>query len=106
MELRRLYIGPFILPSCPATFVVLAGRAFFNTNFRNVRPVHVVEGISQPIFFIHGLNDPVISAEESRELHLVSDKHEDRVWIVPGAEHVNAYRKMPEEYIWRVSSFF
>ena len=106
MELRQLYIGPFLLPSWFAGFVVLAGRALFDADFRNVRPVHVVEGISQPIFFIHGEDDPVIHHEESRELHIVSDNHEDRIWIVPGAEHVNVYRKMPEEYIRRVSSFF
>lgn len=106
MELSRLYIGPFLLPSWFAVFVLLAGRAFFSVNFSNVRPVHVVEGISQPIFFIHGQNDPVIPAGESRELHIVSDNHEDRVWIVPDAEHVNVYRKMPEEYIRRVTPFF
>jgi fermentation-respiration switch protein FrsA (DUF1100 family) len=105
-ELRQLYIGPFLLPSWFAGFVVLAGRALFDADFRNVRPVHVVEGISQPIFFIHGEDDSVIHHEESRELHIVSDNHEDRIWIVPGAEHVNVYRKMPEEYIRRVSSFF
>ncbi len=48
----------------------------------------------------------MIPVAESRELHVVSDNNEDRVWIVPGAEHVNVYRKMPEEYILRVSSFF
>ncbi len=106
MELRRLYIGPFLLPSWFAVFVLLAGRAFFSVDFSNVRPVHVVEAISQPIFFIHGQNDPIIPVGESRELHIVSDNHEDRVWIVPDAEHVNVYRKMPEEYIRRVTPFF
>lgn len=106
MELSRLYIGPVPLPSWFAHFVVLAGRAFFDTDFRNVRPVHVVEGVAQPIFFVHGEDDSMIHHEESRELHIVSDNHEERIWIVPGAEHVNVYRKMPEEYIRRVSSFF
>ena len=104
MELLLLYIGPFLQPSWFAIFVVLAGRAFFNRDFRNVRPVHVVEGISQPIFFIHGQDDSVNSADKSRELHIVSDNLEDRVWI-PGAENLNAYHKMPKEYIRRVSSF-
>ena len=106
MELRQLYIGPFLLPSWFAIFVVLAGRVFFGADFSKVRPVQVVEGISQPIFFIHGQNDPVIPVGESRELHIISDNHEDRVWIVPGAEHINVYRRMPEEYVGRVSSFF
>ena len=75
-------------------------------DFSKVRPVQVVEGISQPIFFIHGEDDPVISADETVELHIISDNREDRVWIVPGAEHVNVYRRMPEAYVNRVSQFF
>ena len=71
-----------------------------------MRPVQVVEQVNQPIFFIHGENDPVVSAEETRELHDVSDNREDRIWIVPRAEHVNVYRKMPEAYVSRVSQFF
>ena len=66
----------------------------------------MVEQMGQPIFFIHGQDDPVIPAEETRELHITSDNREDRVWIVSGAEHVNVYRRMPEAYVDRVSQFF
>ena len=106
MDLRRLSLGPFHLPSWFAIFVVLAGRLLFSTDFRKVRPAQVVKGISQPIFFIHGEDDPVISADETVQLHSISDNQEDRIWIVPGAEHVNAYRKMPQPYVGRVSAFF
>jgi len=94
------------LPSWFAIFVLVAGRAFFNADFSKLRPVKVVEGISQPIFFIHGEDDPVISAEETVDLHIISYNREDRVWIVPGAEHVNGYRRMPRAYVDRVSQFF
>ncbi len=106
IDLRQLSIGPFRLPSWFAIFVVLAGRTFFRADFSKVRPVQVVEGISQPIFFIHGEDDPVISVEETVELHIVSDNHEDRGWIVPSTEHVNVYRRMPQDYVNRVSQFF
>lgn len=71
-----------------------------------MRPAQVVEDLSQPIFFIHGSNDSVVPVRESRELHSISDNKEDRIWIVPDAEHVNIYRKIPEEYVERVSVFF
>jgi fermentation-respiration switch protein FrsA (DUF1100 family) len=105
-DLQNLYIGPFRLPSWFDVFVALAGRIFFEADFSNVRPAHVVEQVAQPILFIHGEEDPVISVEETIELYSISDNPQDRIWIVPGAEHVNVYRKMPEEYVDRVSRFF
>ena len=106
MDLRRLSLGPFHLPCWFAIFVVLTGRHIFSADFRNVRPAQVVKGVSQPIFFIHGEDDSVISAKETVQLHTISDNQDDRIWIVPGAEHVNAYRKMPQPYVGRVSAFF
>lgn len=106
MDLKLLSIGRFYLPSWFAYLVNLAGRIFFKTNFNNVSPIEVVDKVEQPIFFIHGEDDPVISAEESRELFVASDNVKDRLWIVPRTEHVNIYFKRPREYIERVSQFF
>jgi fermentation-respiration switch protein FrsA (DUF1100 family) len=106
MDLQNLYVGPFRLPSWFATLVAFTGRIFFKADFGRVRPAQVVEQLDQPIFFIHGEDDPVISAEETIELHAISGNPEDRIWIVPGTEHVNVYRKMPKAYADRVSRFF
>ena len=69
-------------------------------------PVEVIDQISQPIFFIHGREDPVISAEETETLHRISNNPEDRIWLAPGAEHVNVYRKNRTTYVSRVAAFF
>ena len=106
MDLQNLHIGSFHLPSWFATFVAFAGRVFFKADFSKVRPAQVVEQVNQPILFIHGEDDSVVSAEETMELHDISDNPKDRIWIVPSAEHVNVYRKMPEAYVNRVSQFF
>ncbi len=106
MDLQNLNVGPFRLPSWFAIFVAFAGRILFKADFSRVRPAEVVEQVEQPIFFIHGEDDPVISAEETVELHSISDNPKDRIWIVPSAEHVNVYRKMPAVYVDRVSRFF
>lgn len=106
MDLQRLYIGRFRLPSWFGYFVALAGRVFFNADFGKVRPAQVVGDMSQPIFFIHGTKDSVVPVEESKELHNISDNQEDRIWIVPDAEHVNIYQKIPDEYSERVARFF
>jgi fermentation-respiration switch protein FrsA (DUF1100 family) len=106
MDLQNLYVGPFRLPSWFAIFVAFAGRIFFEADFSKVRPAQVVEQVEQPIFFIHGEADPVIPVGETRELYGISDNRKDRIWIVPRAEHVNCYRKMPGVYVDRVSQFF
>jgi fermentation-respiration switch protein FrsA (DUF1100 family) len=105
-DLQNWYVGPFRLPSWFAIFVALIGRTAFKADVSKVRPAQVVENVEQPIFFIHGEDDPVISADETIELHAISDNPEDRIWIVPNAEHVNIYRRMPEVYVERVSRFF
>ena len=106
MDLQNLRAGPLPLPSWFATLVAFTGRIFFKADFSKVRPARVVEQVDQPIFFIHGKDDPVVPVEETIELHDISDNPEDRIWIVPDAEHVNVYRSMPEAYVNRVSQFF
>ena len=106
VDLRKLSLGPFRYPAWFAYLVALVGRAFFKADFSRVRPVKAVQQVDQPVLFIHGEEDSVIPVEETEELHSVSDNPEDRIWIVPGAEHVKVYHRYPEEYIRRVSSFF
>ena len=96
----------FYLPTWFGFFILLAGRIFYRTDFRRVRPVEVIDQMSQPIFFIHGREDPVISHEETETLHRVSNNPDDRIWLVPGAEHVNVYRKNRMAYVNRVAEFF
>jgi fermentation-respiration switch protein FrsA (DUF1100 family) len=106
LDLQNWYVGRFRLPSWFAIFVAFIGRVFFKADVSKVRPAQVVENVEQPIFFIHGEDDPVTSADETIELHAISDNPEDRIWIVPNTEHVNIYRRMPEVYVERVSRFF
>jgi fermentation-respiration switch protein FrsA (DUF1100 family) len=103
---KQMFIGPVALPMWISHIVAFAGRVLFRADFSNVRPAQVVEDIEQPIFFIHGEDDPVIPAEETKELHALSDNQEDRIWIVPDAEHVDVYRKHSKVYVDRVSRFF
>jgi fermentation-respiration switch protein FrsA (DUF1100 family) len=106
MDLQKYNIGPFRLPAWYTVIVAYVGRVFFGADFSKVRPAEIVDIIGQPIFFIHGEDDQVISHEETVELHELSDNPEDRIWIVPRAEHVNIYRKLTDTYVERVSGFF
>jgi len=106
LDLQKLYLGPFRIRLWFTFFVAFAGRVLFKADFSNVRPAQVVEQLDQPVFFIHGEDDPVIPVEETIELHNIRDNPQDRIWIVPRTEHVNVYRKRPTEYVDRVSRFF
>jgi fermentation-respiration switch protein FrsA (DUF1100 family) len=106
MDLQKYNIGPFQLPAWYTVIVAYVGRIFFRADFSKVRPAEIVDIIDQPIFFIHGEDDQVISHEETVELHELSDNLDDRIWIVPCAEHVNIYRKLTDIYVERVSGFF
>lgn len=106
LDLQKLRIGPFPLPYWFAVLVAFAGRILFKADFSKVAPAQAAEQIEQPIFFIHGEDDSVIPAEETSTLHDISDNPEDRIWIVPNAEHVSIYSKVPEAYVGRVSNFF
>lgn len=106
VDLRQVPILWFHLPSWFAFPIALAGRTFFQADFSKVRPAKVVENIVQPIFFIHGEHDPVISFGESEELHRLSNNPEDRLWLAPETGHIAAYRRQPKEYVARVTGFF
>ena len=96
----------FYLPTWFSFFILWGGRTLFRADFRRVRPVEVIDQISQPIYFIHGREDPVISVDETVALHLASNNPEDRIWLVDGAEHINVYRQNRAAYIRRVALFF
>ena len=68
--------------------------------------MEVIDRISQPIFFIHGRADPIISVDETVALHYASNNPEDRIWLVSDAEHVNVYRKNQAAYVREVAYFF
>ncbi len=106
MDLQFFRFGPFHFPYWFARLIAFVGSIFFNADFSKVRPVEVIEQIQQPVFFIHGEDDPVVSAEESKELYNLSVNPENRIWIVPDTEHVNIYRKMSTAYANRVTQFF
>ena len=71
----------------------------------NLDAVDIVGGIRPPILFISGDNDLQIPVEATYQLFEASHNPSDEILIVPGAEHNQAYKTNPTEYISRVASF-
>jgi len=71
----------------------------------NLDAVDIVGGIRPPILFISGDNDLQIPVNATYKLLEASHNPSDEILIVPGAEHNQAYKTNPTEYISRVASF-
>lgn len=94
-----------LVPGVLATIRLLYGIDYFA-----VRPVDAVEQIApRPIFFIHGSADSVVPASNMQELADAARKAPNahvQTWLIQGADHIQSYNVMREEYISRVVAFF
>jgi dipeptidyl aminopeptidase/acylaminoacyl peptidase len=88
----------------PMLFMI---KIMYGVDFKAVKPYEAVPEIApRPILFIHGGEDDFVPIDHAYRLYEASENPADTLWIVPGADHVRAYRTAPEEYIHRVTAFF
>jgi fermentation-respiration switch protein FrsA (DUF1100 family) len=88
----------------PSMFMI---KIFYGVDFYAVKPVDYVADISpRPILFIHGAEDTFVPTENAPRLYKASGNPQDELWIVAGADHVQAYNVNPAEYIDRIAAFF
>jgi fermentation-respiration switch protein FrsA (DUF1100 family) len=88
----------------PVLFLV---KIFYGVDFAAVKPVAAVADIApRPILFIHGAEDTFVPVENAHRLYEAAANPEDELWIVPGADHVQAYNTAPDEYMDKVAAFF
>jgi len=101
---RDSSVPSFFIPSVLASFRILYGVDYYA-----VRPVDVVARIApRPIFFIQGTADTVVPPWNMQELAAAASRgHRAHVqtWLVPGAQHVQSYHVMEDEYVRRVIAF-
>ncbi len=99
----------FHLPTPLAALAVGGGnlyvRATKDLNFAEASPVQSVGKLKIPLLLIHGLADTRTPPQHSRQLAAANPDHTD-LWLVPGARHVGAYTKAPQEFERRVLRFF
>lgn len=82
-------------------------RLIYGTDLRALRTVELIHKLSPvKVLLIHGAEDEIVPVADAQALHAASNNVEDSLWIVPDASHSRGYKAMPEEYIFRVVSFF
>jgi len=99
---KRGYPLWFARAASPGTFYMIS----LLYGYYAEKPVELITDVSCPIFFIHGEEDSDIPPINSRILYGVRDNSQDRLWIVPGADHTQSYKTDPVGYIDRITEFF
>ena len=88
-------------------------RLLFGVAISEVSPAKSLALSESPVLIIHGDKDNVVPAAHAKLLAKAAgsdpreiDESADRLWIVSGAGHLEAYRIAQDEYVNRVSAFF
>jgi len=97
----------------PAPFApggLLAARLLYGINFYDIRPVDAVAHIApRPLFFIQGgadtFNPPTNLAVLTAAARAAPDASVES-WLVPGADHAQAFHVAGSDYVNRVVAFY
>ena len=100
-------------PKIPNVFIPGVAKAIsllYGIDYHAVRPVDVVASIApRPLFFIQSGIDSLVPPWNMPLLADAASAAPDahvQTWLVPGADHVQAYLLMGNEYVNRVVAFF
>lgn len=90
--------------------VLVASRVLYGVDYYAVRPVDVVANIApRPIFFIQGSVDTVVPPSNMKVLAAAASAAPNahiQTWLVAGADHIESFHRMGDEYVNRVVTFF
>jgi fermentation-respiration switch protein FrsA (DUF1100 family) len=97
------------LPRLPLWFILQTGylyaRVRHGLDLHSASPLEVVRTTKVPILMIHGTADDNIPYRHSEQLH-AANPAAITLWLVPGAQHVNALGVDPAMYMQRVTGWF
>jgi len=105
-ETRKRTDAPGWLVPALVPGMQVATRLVYGIDIGAIKPARAVTGLEYPILLIHGTNDTRILSSHSERMKQASPHQETQLWLVEGAEHVQAYRTSPQEYVERVAAYF
>lgn len=99
-------LGPLKWPL--VRLVKLWARIFIGIDTSRISPLMAMKDLQSPVLFIHCALDTQIPPSHSRSLYEVGKSlgKDVELWLVPNADHGQAYYMNPLEYSRRVKEFF
>lgn len=99
-------LGPLKWPL--VKLVRLWARIFMGIDIGKISPLMAMKDLKSPVLFIHCALDTQIPPSHSRSLYEVGKSlgKDVELWLVPDADHGQAYFMNPEEYSRKVKEFF
>jgi len=95
------------LPTFLGVLVPGIAKRAYGLNICEVRPIDAVKKIApRAVFFVHGEVDTVVSVENAIRLYHSIHNPNNRLWVVPEAEHVQSFKTQPEQYTRKIIHFF
>ena len=98
---NRSDLPQFFLP-----IILFMTKNLYDVDFTAIKPIEATKNITVPVFVIHGGQDSTVPVEHANRLAEVCQNPYSMLWIVPEAEHCEAYMERSEEYVNKVVSFF
>jgi uncharacterized protein len=98
----RIRFGPLGPPLAPLLLAQLRPR--LGISLASLRPIDRIRRVRCPVFVLSGTRDEHTTADETRALFARAPEPK-RLWLVPGAAHVDLLRFAGKEYERRILGF-
>lgn len=105
-EVQRQTGAPDWLAAVLMPGIKVVARLFYGIPVSAIKPIEAIAGLDYPVLLIHGAKNTIVSSSHSERMKQASPNEETELWLVEEAEHVQAYRVAPQEYIQRVATYF
>ena len=94
------WVAPVFVPGAS-----LFADMLFGVDLDKLVPEEAVESIGFPILVIHGDSDTRIPTEHGLRVHEAAYLGSE-IWVVPGVDHLDAFKTFPDDYLDRVVPYF
>lgn len=104
-ETARKTIFPEILVPAFLPGAKIIARVRYGIDVDALSPETAVKKLDYPVMVIHGARDTRIPPEHGERVYRAA-KQGSSFWLVPGIDHVGAFREFPNEYVERIVRYF
>ncbi len=101
---RKTIFPQWVVPVFIPTTRLMAHR-LFGIDLGFLVPEDAAAKLSYPILVIHGTADTRIPTEHGERVYAAAPAGSE-IWLVPGVDHVDAFKEYPDEYVDRLTGYF